>query len=365
MKTLKVKLNNNRAYPIIIGSGLLSQKEEIKEYTQNYSKIMIISNDKIFGLYGRQAQSLLKKGDSPPASLGTVPFFSIIPDGEKYKNIPTVEKIYTDCINNALDRKSLIVALGGGVIGDIAGFVSATYMRGIDFIQVPTTLLAQVDSSVGGKTGVNHPCCKNMIGAFYQPSLVYIDIDTLKTLEKRELLSGIAEVIKYGAILSEKFYKYIENNVDEILNLNPKVLEEIIYQSCKFKAEIVSKDEKESGLRAILNYGHTIGHAIESASNYERFTHGEAISMGMIYASKIAVNKGMLKKSELERQISLLKKFGLPISVDIDSKNILDMIKSDKKFISGEPKFVLLEAIGRCKYSVSVSFEDIKAILYN
>ncbi|MFA4920174.1 MAG: 3-dehydroquinate synthase, partial [Thermodesulfovibrionales bacterium] len=260
MDNIRVKLGE-RSYDICLGSNMLKGiGSRLKSFGIS-PKAAIVSNPKVYRLYGKKVLNSIRAAGFDVISV-------IIPDGEKYKDISTVQKIYGELLKHRLDRKSALIALGGGVIGDITGFVASTYMRGIDYIQIPTTLLAQVDSSVGGKTGVNHKLGKNMIGTFYQPKLVWIDIDTLKTLPKRELVAGLAEVVKYGVIWDTKFFKLLEDNRDKILSLDKKVLGHILKRSCTIKAGVVSKDEKESGLRAILNYGHTIGHAIETVTEY-------------------------------------------------------------------------------------------------
>jgi len=237
-------------------------------------------------------------------------------------------------------------------------------MRGIDYVQIPTTLLAQVDSSVGGKTGVNHPKCKNMIGAFYQPKMVLANIDTLDTLDDREFKAGLGEIIKYGMILDKGFFKFLDKNMDNILAKDKDLIEEIIYKSCLYKANIVQKDEKEAGIRAILNYGHTIGHAVESVTEYKKYLHGEAIAIGMVYASKLAEQEGLINESVTEAQISLFEKIGLPVSIkDIDVDKIINIIKTDKKFVSGTPCFILPKGIGKVIISKDVSIEDVEEIL--
>ncbi|MDO8746914.1 MAG: 3-dehydroquinate synthase, partial [Thermodesulfovibrionales bacterium] len=244
-----------------------------------------------------------------------------------------------------------LIALGGGVIGDITGFVASTYMRGIDYIQIPTPLLAQVDSSVGGKTGVNHKLGKNMIGTFYQPKLVWIDIDILKTLPQKEFFAGLAEVIKYGVIWDAKLFAFLENNRDKILRLDEKSLTHIIKRSCEIKAEVVSKDEREAGLRAILNYGHTIGHAIETATGYKKYLHGEALTIGMFIEAEIAESLKLLKEKTVQRIKSLIESYGLPtkIPVRINRNALLASMQLDKKAVAGELKFILPERIGKVR----------------
>ena len=273
-----------------------------------------------------------------------------IPDGEQYKNLDWANSIYTALLINSFDRKSALVALGGGVIGDLTGFAAATFMRGVPFIQVPTTLLAMVDSSVGGKTGVNHPMGKNMIGAFYQPKKVLMDLEVLRTLPKEELLSGMAEVIKYGVIRDSSFFEYLDTNREKILSLDPDALGYIISRSCEIKAEVVSADEREGGLRAILNFGHTVGHAIETAENYT-MRHGYAVAIGMVYASRLAHKTGLCDQSVPDRVETLIQSYGLPTDLSAlsrkpSSAELMATMQIDKKAEGGKVKFVLPKKIG-------------------
>ena len=357
MKKIKVKLGAGRDYNIFIGAEDLFSLKEVKDFFQEYNKIMIVSNDTIYPLYSDKLLAWFQIINKDASAC-------ILQDGEEYKTLESVKKIYDACLEEELDRKSLIVAFGGGVVGDIAGFAASTYMRGIDYVQIPTTLLAQVDSSVGGKTGVNHPKCKNMIGAFYQPKMVLANIDTLDTLDDREFKAGLGEIIKYGMILDKGFFKFLDKNMDNILAKDKDLIEEIIYKSCLYKANIVQKDEKEAGIRAILNYGHTIGHAVESVTEYKKYLHGEAIAIGMVYASKLAEQEGLINESVTEAQISLFEKIGLPVSIkDIDVDKIINIIKTDKKFVSGTPCFILPKGIGKVIISKDVSIEDVEEIL--
>jgi 3-dehydroquinate synthase len=273
-----------------------------------------------------------------------------VPDGEQYKNLDWANAVYTALLTNAFDRKSALVALGGGVIGDLTGFAAATFMRGVPFIQVPTTLLAMVDSSVGGKTGVNHPMGKNMIGAFYQPKKVLMDLTVLKTLPREELLSGMAEVIKYGVIRDAAFFDYLDTNREKILSLDPEAIEHIVRRSCEIKADVVSRDEREGGLRAILNFGHTVGHAVETAENYT-MRHGYAVAIGMVYAARLAHTTGLCDASVPERVEKLIKSYGLPTDLSALSRKpsvsgLMDTMQRDKKAEGGKVKFVLPRKIG-------------------
>lgn len=349
MNNVTVNLGD-RSYQIIINKGILDTiGDKIKSFSFS-PKIAIISNPTVFELFGeRVIKSLYDAGFKVIKIL--------VKDGEDYKNLVSYEYIVRNLLIDRLDRKSAIIALGGGVVGDMTGFCASTYMRGINFIQIPTTLLAQVDSSVGGKTGINHELGKNMIGAFYQPKLVLIDIETLTTLPEHELKIGMAEVIKYGVIKDREFFYYLKENKDEILSLNPIHLTHIIKRSCEIKAEVVSQDEREAGLRAILNFGHTIGHAIETATQYKRLSHGEAIAIGMCTASKLS----SISKDELNEITELIKAYGLPSEIpdDIDKDFILTAMTHDKKAISGDLKFILPKKIGEVEIKGNINKEKI------
>jgi 3-dehydroquinate synthase len=336
---VKVELGE-RSYPITIGTDmLLGLGREVSEF--GFSRVMVLSNPTVFPLYG---DIVLDSLDSAGLKASVV----LIPDGEEYKGLLWTYHIYDEMLKQRLDRASAVIALGGGVIGDIAGFAASTYMRGISFIQVPTTLLAQVDSSVGGKTGVNHPLGKNMIGTFYQPKLVWTDVGTLKTLQRREFLSGIAEVIKYGVIWDEGLFSYLETHRQAILSLDSETLMFIIKRSCEIKSDIVSRDEREAGLRAVLNYGHTIGHAIETATGYTTYLHGEAVAIGMQLEARLSAALGYLDGGESERIRSIIDSYGLPADLppDINPEVVLSSMELDKKAVAGSLRFVLPERIG-------------------
>jgi 3-dehydroquinate synthase len=272
----------------------------------------------------------------------------LVPAGERYKSLDTAGRLYGDLIQRKVDRKAVIVALGGGVIGDLAGFVASTYQRGIRFAQVPTSLLAQVDSSIGGKVGVNHPLGKNMIGLFLQPQVVLIDPGTLTTLPPRELRSGLAEVIKYGVIWDESFFDYLESHVDQIMRLAPEAMQYIIHRSCQIKAHVVEQDEREGGLRAILNFGHTAAHAVETYTSYERYTHGEAVSIGMVVAARLAHGMGMLRAEPVHRLTRMLERYDLPTHLPkADPGVLMSLMDTDKKAIAGQVRFVLPRALGK------------------
>lgn len=341
MEKVKVDLGE-RSYNIIIDRGILSEiGKELLPF--NFSpKIVVISNPTVFNLYGNIViDSLIKAGFESSSIL--------IPDGEEYKDYFWAYHILSELLSRGIDRNSCLIALGGGVIGDITGFTASIYMRGIHFIQLPTTLLSQVDSSVGGKTGVNHPLGKNMIGTFYQPRLVWIDADTLKTLPERELLCGISETIKYGIIWDEKLFEFMEENRHEILKLADKAIEHIIKRSCEIKAEVVSKDERESGLRAILNYGHTVGHAVETETGYRRYLHGEAVAMGMHLEAVLSEKIGLLDKQQCLRIKSMIDSYSLPseLPTDMNISRLIAHMKFDKKVEARQIKFILPERIGK------------------
>ncbi len=338
---------------IIIDRGILNQTGAMISKVISPRKVIVVT-DKIVGpLYGKKVvDSLSECGfDVKLVSLAL---------GEEQKSIAKVEELYEHLFDHEMDRKSLLVALGGGVLGDLAGFAAATFMRGIPFVQIPTTLLAQVDSSIGGKVAVNHPRGKNMIGCFYQPKAVYIDTDTLRTLPKEEITAGMVEVIKYGMIKDAVFFEYIEKHLEEIVKLDDAALEKIIYNSCKTKAHVVELDEKEEGIRAILNYGHTIGHALEALTSYKKYRHGDAVAMGMIYVTKIAMEMGLADESVLKRQESLFERLGLGLKdTELDPHDIANILYQDKKTINRKLRFVLPAEIGNVIINDSVSDQTI------
>ena len=339
MKTVQVSLGD-RSYEILIEAGLLNQVGELLERHGVHQRIFLISNAQVFQLYG---EDLFLQLSARGFQVNEI----LIPDGEQHKNLRAVEEIYTDLISHRADRSSTVIALGGGVTGDIAGFVAATLFRGIPYLQIPTTLLAQVDSSVGGKTGVNHPLGKNMIGSFYQPDLVCIDTDTLSSLPAREFQSGLYEVVKYGLICDSEFFAFFETHLEDIQNQVPSVLEEVISRCCTIKAQIPSQDEKEKDLRRILNFGHTFGHALEAATQYQKFTHGEAIAWGMLVETHLSQLQGYLDASAGDRIMKTIRSIGnLPPIESVSIGNLLEAMKRDKKHQSDQIIFVLLEDIG-------------------
>jgi 3-dehydroquinate synthase len=341
MHTVNVGLGD-RSYDIEIGADLDRAGSRVQGLGLG-GKMAVVTNPTVKNLYGGRLNDSLK-------AAGFLVMSVEIPDGEQYKSLDWANSIYTSLLINGFDRKSALVALGGGVIGDLTGFAAATFMRGVPFIQVPTTLLAMVDSSVGGKTGVNHPMGKNMIGAFYQPRKVLMDLGALKTLPKEEFLSGMAEVIKYGVIRDAAFFDYLETNREKILSLEPEALEYIVRRSCEIKSEVVAKDERESGLRAILNFGHTVGHAIETAENYT-VRHGHAVAIGMVYASRLAQRTGLCDASVPERVEQLIRSYGLPADLSALGRRpsvagLMDTMQIDKKAEGGKVKFVLPKKLG-------------------
>lgn len=354
MEKLRVELGE-RSYEILIDQGSLSFIGERLLRFSIGKKIAVVSNPKVAEIYSDKVLNSLKKE-------GFDSHLILIPDGEPYKDYFWAYHILTKLLEFGFDRKSCLIALGGGVIGDITGFVSSLFMRGIPYVQIPTTLLSQVDSSVGGKTAVNHPLGKNMIGTFWQPILVWIDVETLSTLPEREFLSGIAEVIKYGIIWDSDFFNLLENNRDKILKRDRDLLIRIIKRSCEIKSEVVSRDEREASLRAILNYGHSIGHAIEALTGYSAYLHGEAISIGMVYEAKLSNLLGFLSKDDFEKIKNILKEFGLPVEMPslINSSDVIKAVTLDKKNVHGKIMMVIPEKIGKMKINFEVTREELK-----
>jgi len=337
MKTLTVNLGV-RSYPIHIGQGLLQIPELLTKHIRG-RQVMVVTNETIAPLYLDSIRELLDDFD-----LASV----ILPDGEQYKTLKTLDSVFTGLLEHRFNRHCTLVALGGGVIGDITGFAAACYQRGVAFLQIPTTLLAQVDSSVGGKTGVNHPLGKNMIGAFHQPGCVVIDTDTLNTLDQRQLAAGLAEVIKYGLIHDAGFFTWLEQNIERLRARDEQLLAYAIERSCSIKAEIVAADERESGRRALLNLGHTFGHAIETGTGYGNWLHGEAIAAGMRMAADLSARHEWLSRADVARIENLLQRAGLPTSPPegMDEAQFMDLMAIDKKVVDGGLRLVLLKAIG-------------------
>ncbi len=355
MQTLDVSLGN-RTYPIHIGAGLINRAELILPYLKN-KQVVIVTNTTVAPLY-------LKKVAQPLQDAGVNVVEIILPDGEKYKNYETLNLIYDALLENRCERNVTLIALGGGVIGDLTGYAAATYLRGVPFIQMPTTLLSQVDSSVGGKTGINHPQGKNMIGAFYQPKVVLADIDTLQTLPERELSAGIAEVIKYGLIRDAEFFDWLEINANAILRLDKEKTTYAVYRSCQNKAEVVAADELETGERALLNLGHTFGHAIENAMGYGVWLHGEAVAAGTMLAANLSKRLGWLEEKEVIRIRRLFEMVKLPISPPtLDVEKYIALMQLDKKVKDGKIRLVLQQGIGKSLITSDYDVEQLKLTL--
>jgi 3-dehydroquinate synthase len=337
VQTLQVDVGHSR-YPITIGSGLLSNRELIEAQVPR-GGLMIVTNTTVAPLYLAKLRESL--GDRRTAEC-------ILPDGEQHKTLQTAGWVFDAMVGKKLNRDATVLALGGGVVGDIAGFAAACYQRGIGYIQIPTTLLAQVDSSVGGKTGVNHSGGKNLIGAFHQPLAVLSDTDTLATLPDRELSAGIAEVIKYGCIWDPLLFDWLDLHIGKLVGRDAEALTYAIARSCEIKAAVVALDEREQGLRAILNFGHTFGHAIEAATAYERYLHGEAVALGMVMAADVSCRMGLIDAAIKERVRDLVRRAGLPIEAPkIGAVRALALMRMDKKVLSGRIRLVLLEKLGR------------------
>ena len=355
MQTLQVALGN-RSYPIHIGSGLLKQADLILPHLKR-KQVAIVTNTTVAPLY---LQTLAQ----PLRDAGVSVIEIILPDGEAYKNSETLNTIYDALLQNRCERSTTLIALGGGVIGDLTGYAAATYLRGVPFIQIPTTLLSQVDSSVGGKTGINHPLGKNMVGAFYQPKLVLADINTLQTLPQRELSAGIAEVIKYGLIRDADFFDWLEINMSKLMALDEAVTGYAVYRSCQNKAQVVAADEHETGERALLNLGHTFGHAIENAMGYGVWLHGEAVAAGTMLAAELSKRLGWLQASELARIEAIFKAAKLPITAPaLGVDKYIDLMGMDKKVQDGKIRLVLQQGIGKAVITSDYDADKLKATL--
>ena len=355
MDTLTVALGK-RSYPIHIGAGLLDRAELITSRLAQ-KRVAIVTNVTVAPLYLARLQGALEK-------TGTKVVAITLPDGERFKNWETLNQIFDALLQNRCERSTTLLALGGGVIGDLTGFAAATYQRGVSFIQVPTTLLAQVDSAVGGKTAVNHPLGKNMIGAFHQPLAVITDTDTLATLPPREFAAGLAEVIKYGLIHDRTFFEWLENNVSRLVRREPEALAYAIERSCAVKAEIVGLDEREEGPRALLNFGHTFGHAIEAGTGFATWLHGEAVAAGMVLAASLAQQLGLISADEVMRTVRLLESAGLPVRApDLGLDRYLELMGHDKKVKDGRNRFVLLRRIGEAFVSDDVGRSALAEVL--
>lgn len=338
---MKSKLTVNlgdRSYPIYIGENLYGNAGYYERHLSG-DQVMVVTNETVSPLYLKATLTALNNYETAHV---------ILPDGEKYKTLETMNQIYTALLQHRFTRKSTLIALGGGVVGDMTGFAAATYQRGVNFIQVPTTLLSQVDSSVGGKTGVNHALGKNMIGAFHQPLAVLADTVTLKTLDDRQFISGLAEIIKYGLIVDSEFFDWLEAEMDALRGRDPLCLATAIERSCRCKAEVVAADEREAGQRALLNLGHTFGHAIETGMGYGNWLHGEAIAVGMCMAADLSCRLGWITPESFSRACTLIERAGLPISPpgELRPQDFLELMSIDKKVFNGKLRLVLLEGIG-------------------
>ncbi|WP_422119819.1 3-dehydroquinate synthase [Escherichia coli] len=340
-----------RSYPITIASGLFNEPASFLPLKSG-EQVMLVTNETLAPLYLDKVRGVLEQAGVNVDSV-------ILPDGEQYKSLAVLDTVFTALLQKPHGRDTTLVALGGGVVGDLTGFAAASYQRGVRFIQVPTTLLSQVDSSVGGKTAVNHPLGKNMIGAFYQPASVVVDLDCLKTLPPRELASGLAEVIKYGIILDGAFFNWLEENLDALLRLDGPAMAYCIRRCCELKAEVVAADERETGLRALLNLGHTFGHAIEAEMGYGNWLHGEAVAAGMVMAARTSERLGQFSSAETQRIITLLKRAGLPVNGprEMSAQAYLPHMLRDKKVLAGEIRLILPLAIGKSEVRSGVSHE--------
>ncbi len=338
METVPVQLTS-RNYSIHIGAHILPHLGKLLGELNLSKRVLLVSDPQVNEIYGKAVLDILREA-------GFSPLLLLVPAGEENKSLVWARRLYDSLIREKFDRGSPIIALGGGVIGDLAGFVAATYMRGVPFIQLPTSLLAQIDSSVGGKVAVNHPRAKNMIGAFYQPLLVLIDVSFLSTLPQREFGAGMAEVIKYGIICDANFVSFLEENLQEVFSLNPEVVSFMIKRCCQIKASIVAQDEREEGLRAVLNYGHTIGHCVEAATHFRGFRHGEAVAIGMVVAGRISELLGLWSPGDAARQKEILRAAGLPLSHHMRPEKVLRWLHYDKKVRDGRAHFVLTRSIG-------------------
>ena len=342
MKTLHVDLAS-RSYPIYIGTDLLEQKALFEPHLKSSTTVFIVSNTTVAPLYAKKLTNTLSQ-------LGKTVRLLELPDGESYKDWQHLQLIFDELLAHGADRQSMIIALGGGVVGDMAGFGAASFMRGIRFIQVPTTLLAQVDSSVGGKTGINHPLGKNMIGAFHQPVAVIADLNTLRTLPARELSAGLAEVIKHGAIADADFLDWIEANTSALLACDTDAMAHAVLRSCEIKSAVVSADEREGGIRATLNFGHTFGHAIESGLGYGEWLHGEAVGCGMVMAADLSARLGYISQLDAERLKRIIASMHLPIvPPKLGRERFLELMQVDKKTEAGQIRYITLGSIGAAR----------------
>jgi 3-dehydroquinate synthase len=355
MRTVKVELGP-RSYPIFIGEGLLS-REDLFATQLASRRTAVVTNTTLAALYLDQLAATLRR-------TGAEVIPCVLPDGEEYKTWQTLNVIFDTLLERRCERTTTVIALGGGVVGDLAGFAAATYLRGVPLIQAPTTLLAQVDSAVGGKTAINHPLGKNMIGAFHQPRLVLCDISTLATLPGRELSAGLAEVIKYGLIMDREFLAWLEGNVERLMARDPDTLGHAVQRACQNKASVVVEDEREGGKRALLNFGHTFGHAIETGLGYGRWLHGEAVAAGMVLAVRLSARMGHLSESDVERVERLLARARLPIEAPaLGVARYLDLMAHDKKVQDGRVRLVLLRSLGQAYVTADYPPGELREVL--
>ncbi|HYT54516.1 MAG TPA: 3-dehydroquinate synthase [Verrucomicrobiae bacterium] len=344
MQTLTVNLGD-RSYPIHVGAGLLERAGELLQQAGVRGKVAVVTNPTVAQLYLDPIHEALTNAEFEVTPI-------LVPDGEEHKNLKSLVSIYDRLIGERFERKSCVLALGGGVVGDVAGFAAATYLRGVSYVQVPTTLLAQVDSSVGGKTGINHESGKNLIGAFYQPKLVLIDVAVLRTLPHRELVAGLAEVIKYGIIQDPALFELLEQRMEKLLGSDRELLSQVIAVSCAIKARVVEADEREDDYRAVLNFGHTIGHALETVTGYRQVLHGEAVAVGMVKAVALSVQQGFCDTASFNRVAALVRKAGLPVEIPpgVLPQNLIQAMEVDKKVAGGKIKFIMCEGIGKTRF---------------
>ncbi|MBZ0169203.1 3-dehydroquinate synthase [Candidatus Methylomirabilis lanthanidiphila] len=346
----------SRSYQIVVGSGVLKQVGALCGELLPSRRVMIVTNPVINRLYGTTVSTSLRKAGFQTATIE-------IPAGERAKSLRQAARLYRAFLHNRMDRRSIVVALGGGVIGDLAGYAAATFLRGVPFVQIPTTLLAQVDSSVGGKVAVDLPEGKNLIGAFYQPSLVVADVETLKSLPPRQMRAGLGEVVKYGMIADRELFGYVETYLDAILRAEEEPLTHLVTRSCAIKAQIVEQDEREEGIRAVLNFGHTVGHALETMAGYHRLLHGEAIAIGMVVATMLSVNRGLCEREDLDRLRTLLTRIGLPTKATGDMKSLVYTIGYDKKVRNRVIYCVLTKGIGHVALAALSDLAELRAAI--
>jgi 3-dehydroquinate synthase len=344
MQSLTVNLGE-RSYPIQVGAGLLERAGEALRQAGLRGKVAVVTNPVVAELYLERLNKALGREGFEITSV-------LVPEGEEHKTLKSLAAIYEKLIAGRLERKSAIVALGGGVIGDLAGFAAATYLRGIPYVQIPTTLLAQVDSSVGGKTAVNLAVGKNLVGAFYQPKLVLIDVAVLHSLPRRELVAGLAEIIKYGIIEDPVLFSLLEEKIQEIAGVNEELLSRVVAASCAIKARVVEADEREDDYRAVLNFGHTVGHALEAATGYRKLLHGEAVGIGLVKAAALSADQGVCDAATLRRVTALVQKAGLPVEIppEVSPESLIQAMEIDKKVAGGKIKFIMCESIGKTRF---------------